>query len=475
MDKTRKREQESARSRSAEVDVPRFVRGPISGWGRRPAEICDVYRPEDHKEVRVIVDRSTATSITPRGLGRSYGDASINAEGAVVLSEQLDRLLDFDAESATLHCEAAVSLADIMEHFLPRGFFFPVTPGTKNISVGGAIAADVHGKNHHSSGSMSASVERFSLLTSQVGILECSRESNPEIFWATIGGMGLTGIILDASLRLRPVETAYMMAEYERVAGLDSLLELMDQRDDEYDYSVAWVDSLAAGTSFGRSVLIRANHASSAALPPGLRRDPLRVVPRRRVGVPFTLPNSTLNPLSMRLFNAAFYARQRTRSEITDCDSFFYPLDSIENWNRAYGARGVLQYQCVIPKQSGNEGTKRLLEELNRSGIGSFLTVLKSLGPADDGLLSFPMPGKTLAVDLPYTGPKVVETLHRLDRIVLDYGGRVYLAKDACMTRESFVAMYPRLPEFQRVKSQIDPSARFSSSQARRLGIVGSD
>ncbi len=455
--------------------LPRSVRRPISGWGRQPTETCELYRPEDLDDARAIVAHAPCPDLTPRGLGRSYGDASLNDRGAVLLSDRLDRMIAFDRETGVLRCQAAVSLADIIRHFLPRGFFFPVTPGTKNITVGGAIAADVHGKNHHTNGSMSAWIERFSLLTGRGQVLECSREENADAFWATTGGMGLTGLILDAELRMKPVETAYMNADYERIQDLDRLLARMDESDEDFDYAVAWVDSLATGRSLGRSVLMRANHASLGDLPSRLRGDPLAVKEKARIAVPFTLPDFTLNPLSMRLFNTAFYLRHPTARKLTDCDAFFYPLDSIQHWNRGYGSRGVLQYQCVIPEASAATGIQRLLEELTRSGCGSFLTVLKSLGPASEGPLSFPMQGKTLALDLPYTGPPLLETLHRVDEIVLEHGGRVYLAKDSCMAREAFERMYPRLPEFKRVKARLDPDGRFSSSQARRLGIVEAD
>lgn len=451
--------------------MPRSRRMEISGWGRRPVETCDVYRPENADEIRSLVLHSAHSSLTPRGLGRSYGDASLNAEGAVLSSERLDRMLAFDAGSGILACQSAVSLADIIRVFLPRGFFFPVTPGTKSITIGGAIASDVHGKNHHKSGAMSAWVRRIRLLTAGGAILDCSRDENAEAFWATVGGMGLTGMILEAELQLMPVPSAYMQADFERIRNVDQLLERMDGSDDEYAYAVAWVDTLASRSSLGRSVLMRANHAPLDVLPTRMRGTPFEAAPAREIGVPFDLPDFTLNPLSMRLFNIAFHAIHPTASKVVDCDRFFYPLDSIQNWNRGYGKRGVVQYQCVIPEASARIGTIRLLETLASRGLGSFLTVLKSLGPESGGLLSFPMKGKTLAMDLPFTGASMLDAIRKLDEIVLETGGRVYLAKDSCLSREAFQQMYPRLPEFERVKRELDPEHRFSSSQARRLGI----
>lgn len=457
-----------------ETKLPLCVNRPLSGWGRAPVEECDVYRPEVRSEFERIVTDAPQASLTPRGCGRSYGDASLNESGAVVLSERLDHMISFDESSGVLRCEAGVTLAEIIEHLLPRGFFFPVTPGSKTVSIGGGIAADVHGKNHHSSGSMSEWVDRFSLLTATGDVLECSREENREVFWATVGGMGLTGVILEADMRLKRVDSAFMEADYERVPDVDSLLSRMAESDEDYDYAVAWVDSLATGAGLGRSVLMRANHAPIGSLPPSWQDRPLTEPRKSRPGVPFTLPDLTLNPLSMKAFNTVFYGMHRTERKIVGCDSFFYPLDAVGHWNRAYGSRGVLQYQCVIPDAHGREGTIRILEALNRLGIGSFLTVLKSLGPSSSGLLSFPMEGKTLALDVPFTGPSVIEALRSLDEIVLEYGGRVYLAKDSCMTRSAFKQMYPRLEEFKKIRAELDPESRFASSLARRLGIVGS-
>ena len=468
-----------------ETTSQRFVRRPLSGWGGTPIEECDVYRPETVAEFRALVAHAPQATLTPRGCGRSYGDAALNGTGAVMLSERLNRMVSFDAETGVLRCDAAVTLSNIIEHFLPIGFFFPVTPGTKNISVGGAIAADVHGKNHNSSGSMSACVRGFKLLTGRDEILDCSRVDHPEAFWATVGGMGLTGVILEAELQLRSVESAFVQAENERFANLDQLLERMEDRDAEFEYSVAWVDSLARGASLGRSVLTRANHASPSALSGRLREQPFpdrqhrqhrrhrRRRRRRRLRVPFYLPNATLNPVSIKVLNALFYALHPASTWIAGCDEFFYTLDAIEDWNRAYGRQGVLQYQCVIPEAEARAGLIALLETFASSGLGSFLTVLKSLGGASKGLLSFPMPGKTLALDVPNSGPEVRELFRRLDEIVLQHGGRTYLAKDACMSRETFERMYPRLDEFREAKAILDPASRFASSLSDRLGLTG--
>lgn len=452
----------------------RPVRRMISGWGRYPVEDCLVYRPDRRHELESIVTAAPEASLVARGLGRSYGDAALNGDGAVVSSVRMNRLVDFDAESGVLHCEAAVTLAEIIDVFLPKGFFFPVTPGTKTISIGGAIAADVHGKNHHCDGTLSQHLLEFHLMTASGDVLRCARDENPDIFWATIGGMGLTGIVLDARIRLKPVETAYLRTRTEQTRDLDDTLSRMTETDAQFSYSVAWVDCLASGSSLGRSILLRANPASREALPEALRARPFAYRSRPRPAVPFDFPSLALNRVSMKLFNTAFYHSHRDGERLDDADHFFYPLDAIPNWNRIYGKRGVLQYQALLPTASAASGLSELLELISREAGGSFLAVLKSMGAANDAPLSFPHPGMTLSLDFPYTGPNLIAHLNRLDDLVVRSGGRVYLAKDSCLRPEHVRAMYPRLDEFLEVKSRIDPDRRFDSSLARRLGLWAS-
>lgn len=456
------------------MSFPRFVSRNVSGWGLRPIEQCDVYRPEGLDPLREIVANAPQPNLIARGMGRSYGDASLNSTGAVIATDRLDLMQAFDPESGVLHCQAAVSLADIIEHFLPRGFFFPVTPGTKLISVGGAIAADVHGKNHHRSGSMSAWLKEFRLLRADGEILVCSREQNADAFWATVGGMGLTGVILDAGLQLRPVETAYMSADYDHTSNLDSLLERMAETEAHFDYAVAWIDCQSRGRSLGRGVLLCANHATRDELPLHQRRTPFAQPSKLTIGLPFTLPNIALNPVSNRIFNEGYYRSHGPKRFFPHCNKYFYPLDAVRNWNRGYGPRGVLQYQAVLPEATAREGLIELLELITSTRTLTFLPILKSLGPSSDGLLSFPLRGKTLAVDLPYTGPEVDKTVARMDAIVLRHSGRVYLAKDSRLPAESFAQMYPKLALFREIRDKLDPNQRFSSSQARRLQILGS-
>jgi len=455
----------------APVRESRWQTLALSGWGRYPLETCDVYRPERRDELLDIVAHAPQGSLLARGLGRSYGDAALNQAGGVILTERMGRLLSFDSETGVLRCEAAVSLAEVIDVFLPRGFFFPVTPGTKFISIGGAIAADVHGKNHHRDGSIASLVLDFELLTAAGEILHCSREQNVDAFWATLGGMGLTGVVLEASLQLRPVETAYLVVEYERARDLETTLaRIEDDKDDAY--TVAWIDCLARGRSLGRSVLMRANPATLEDLPEKRRAEPRAWRRLRRPSVPFLLPSATLNSLTMRLFNEAFYLAHGPRRVVTDYDRFFYPLDAIGHWNRAYGSRGVLQYQLQLPAETSSQGLSEVLETLAHQRRASFLSVLKSFGPQSDGLLSFPRPGQTLSLDLPFTGPDVLAVLDELDRIVVRHGGRVYLAKDARVAPDLFAQMYPRLGRFREIKARLDPEQRFASSLARRVGLV---
>jgi FAD/FMN-containing dehydrogenase len=404
-------------------------------------------------------------------MGRSYGDAPLNAQGGVICHSRLNRFLAFDAQSGVLECEAGVSLAEILRYFLPRGFFLPVTPGTKFVTVGGAIAADVHGKNHHQDGTFGNFVLDFKLLTPMGGILSCSANNNREVFWATLGGMGLTGVILSARMKLRPVASAWMQVDYQQAANLEDALRLMTESDIRYQYSVAWIDCLATGRHMGRAVLMRGNHAPIKELPANIR-DPLAEAPRRRWTLPFDFPSLALNSLTVRAFNSFYYTLHRNAvRKLVGLETFFYPLDAIYHWNRLYGRRGFVQYQSVLPLAGGLEGLEKVLTRLAQSRRASFLAVLKRFGKSNSGLLSFPIEGYTLALDLPVASG-LIPLLHEMDGLVLDYGGRIYLAKDALMTAPTFAAMYPRVEQFREIKSRLDPGGLLSSSQARRLAIV---
>lgn len=409
------------------------------------------------------------STIISRGLGRSYGDASLN-EG-VILHERLNRLLSFDPASGVLECEAGVSFAEVIGAFVQRGYFPPVTPGTKFVTLGGAIAADVHGKNHHVDGSIANFVEELTLVTADGAELVCSRAQNAEVFWATVGGMGLTGAILSLKLRLKAVPSAFVNVDYRRAANLDAALELFEGEHSRRTYSVAWIDCLSSGASLGRSVLMSGEHAAVEDLPAGLRDRALAPPARRAKSVPFFFPGFALNSLSCRAFNAVYYGAHKDGRKVVDFDSFFYPLDHVHHWNRVYGRRGFQQYQFVIPPEAGRAGLLEIMERLTESRRASFLAVLKTFGAESGGLLSFPRPGWTLALDLP-NAPGLSPFLQEMDKVVLRHGGRRYLAKDACLLREDFEAMYPRLGEFKAVRARMDPGGRLSSALARRLGLA---
>ncbi len=448
--------------------MPSHITKEMSGWGRYPIEECRVFRPEKRAALETLVAENQSTLLA-RGLGRSYGDAALNADG-LALQERFDRFICFDEESGTLDCEGGVSLDEIIRVFGPRGWFLPVSPGTKFVTVGGALACDIHGKNHHRDGSFSEFVEEFDLLLASGETLLCSRENNAAAFWATVGGLGLTGIITRVRFRLRRVASSYIAAQYERLANLDALLEAFS-RDQEHSYSVAWIDCLASGDSLGRSVLIRGEHATPDELSQSQRDASFNLATPKKRGVPLDLPDFVLNPFTIRAFNAAYYAAHPSRRAIVDWDSFFYPLDAIENWNRIYGARGFIQYQLALPFETSRAGLIELLEKLAASRRASFLAVLKSFGPQNPAPLSFPLAGHTLALDIPFSDD-LPEFARELDEIVLRHNGRVYLAKDALLSPQHFRAMYPRWKEWLETKQNLDPQNRFSSSLARRLEML---
>ncbi len=457
---------------------PSFATQSLSGWGCYPVESCRVFRPEKRSELAATLESGAQSSYIPRGLGRSYGDAALNENAGVIWQVVLNRFLSFDSATGILECEAGVSLAEIIQYFLPRGWFLPVTPGTKFVTMGGAIAADIHGKNHHKDGAFSNFILDFRLLTPTGETLLCSPAENPEIFWATVGGMGLTGIILRARLQLRRADSAYVFVDFRKSPNLEESMATMETSDASYDYSVAWIDGLATGNSVGRGILMRGNHATAAELPLRFQNPQNKVLNQAAIPIHpkwnlvLNLPSWTLNKMTVKAFNTAYYAVHRNATrQIVSLEKFFYPLDAIDHWNRMYGKRGFVQYQIALPASSGREGLHTILDRLARSGRASFLAVLKRFGNAGNGLLSFPMRGYTLALDIP-VAPGLGPFLHELDRVTLDHGGRVYLAKDAMLLAEDFSVMYPKLETFQAIQRRLDPQRLFASSMARRLKIV---
>jgi decaprenylphospho-beta-D-ribofuranose 2-oxidase len=442
------------------------ARKSFCGWGRYPVQQCISWRPEKASGLLL------AQPMIARGQGRSYGDAALNENGNIVLTERVNRFLEFDPEAGRLRAEAGVTLAEVIDVCLPHGWFLPVTPGTRFVSLGGCIAADVHGKNHHLDGAFSAFVESFTLMLADGAVLHCSREDNIDVFRASVGGMGLTGVIRDITLRLKQVDSAWIRARHVKAEDLEQAFTALSEDNQEHEYTVAWIDCLARGRRLGRSVVMHGRHASRDEAPSAA--NALDRKPKKNYSLPLDFPSWILNPVSISMFNGIYYRREggKQQSFITDIDSYFYPLDAIHHWNRMYGKRGFVQYQCVLPAQGAFEGIKQILERLAGSRRSSFLAVLKRLGPAGDGLLSFPMEGFTLALDLPLRGNDLFAMLDQLDELVMRAGGRVYLAKDARLGREAFSVMYPQLDQWRTIKRQIDPETRFTSSMARRLGMV---
>ena len=439
----------------------------LSGWGRYPRAVNSVFRPQTVDEATGGLDGR----IIARGQGRSYGDAAMLKDGLVMLTERLDRALAFDEATGLLTAEAGLTLDRILRDFVPKGWFLPVTPGTAYVSLGGCVAADVHGKNHHRDGAFGQFVVEFDLALPDGSVRHCSRDENAELFWATIGGMGLTGIITTITLRLIPIESAFITVQHLQAIDLDASLELMESKQWDDVYTVAWIDCLSRGKALGRSVFMRGHHATLSELPPRAKSNPLQIKLRGQRNVPFDLPTWALNSIAMTAFNKVYYHVQRARRApfLADYESFFHPLDSVGNWNRIYGRDGFVQYQLVLPPLRAREGLIQVIEELRRSRRPSFLSVLKRFGPEGEGLLSFPMEGYTLTLDIPVRDKGLFPFLDRLDEIVLKFGGRVYLAKDARLSAANFRAMYPRFPEWQRIKAQVDPQDHLVSDLSRRL------
>jgi decaprenylphospho-beta-D-ribofuranose 2-oxidase len=457
----------SAAAPAGPADVDRGIQS-LSGWGRFPVEPCRLYEPRDETELASLFVSRRDRSYIARGLGRSYGDAALNRGAAAVSALWLNRIFSLD-RTGTLDCEAGASLDEIIRYVLPRGFFLPVTPGTRFVTVGGAIAADVHGKNHHRAGSFSNFVADLELLSPLGERVLCSPERAPELFWAAVGGMGLTAFITRARIRLRPVQSAYVLVRFEKANNLVEALELLHEGDQQYEYSVAWVDCVARGARLGRSVVMLARHA--VEIPKGAR-DPLALPERRAVDIPFALPVTPLRPWTVQAFNALYFASKPAASErLLDLDRFFYPLDSVGNWNRLYGRGGFVQYQVVVPHGETSAAFTSILRRIHDSGRAAFLGVLKRFGEASRGMLSFPMPGATLAVDIAMDRD-LPAFLQELDALILDHGGRIYLAKDATLSAGNFARSYPRLDEFRAVKRKLDPRGLISSSLARRLKIA---
>jgi len=433
----------------------------LSGWGRTQHAAMTAWRPERAPELDATLGAASGSAIA-RGAGRSYGDAAVLDGGDAILTTRLDRLLSFDAQSGEVVCEPGVTFRDLIDAFVPRGFMPPASPGTAFATVGGAVAADVHGKNHDRHGSFGDAVRWIDLLTADGCTRRISAADDPALLAATIGGMGLTGIARRIAFTMLPGASPMVRVRERAVRDLDEHLAGLVEARARSTFSVGWVDALATGSRLGSGILETAEFAPD---------ERIRPAPQPRT-VPIDMPGFVLNGLTVRAFNTLYGARVTTtgRDVARRFDVFLYPLDAVHDWNRIYGRRGFHQFQCVIPDAEAPHAIRAMLEQIARSRRASFLAVLKTLGREGRGLLSFPMPGVTLALDFPRR-PGTEDLVGSLNRIAADHGGRVYLAKDSLLTRDLFDAMYPRAGEFREIVAGIDPEGRFKSDLARRLGL----
>lgn len=439
---------------------------PLSGWGRAMTSVANVVPAIHPGELSLYVRNANSRGVLARGMGRSYGDAA-QSGGATVFDMTTLNNFTLDPASMTVTADAGASIDDILRAIVPQGFFVPVTAGTRLITVGGAIAADIHGKNHHCDGSFGSHVVEISLIDG-TGELRVLRPADPE-FWATIGGMGLTGVIVSATFTVIPIQTSYISVDTERCKNLDDVMSRMIERDADYRYSVAWIDTVATS---GRGVITRGDHAT----PDQCRHDGISNInqydPKKLATAPGLVPSGLLNRWSVRAFNEAWFRKHPTHreGEIQSIGAFFHPLDGVQEWNRIYGPKGFLQYQFQVPDSAGYL-VDLSLRKLREIGALSFLTVLKRFGPGNEGMLSFPQPGWTLAVDLPAGVPGLGRALDELDALVAAEGGRLYLAKDSRQSPSMFARTYPRLDEWRSIRNTMDPNHVFASDLSRRLGI----
>lgn len=431
----------------------------ISSWGRFPRVEAEEFSPRTSAEALTLIGHKTG--ITPRGLGRSYGDSALGPK--VANTRYLDHFISFDEITGLVTCQAGVSLDEVLRVFVPRGWFLPVTPGTKFITVGGAIACDVHGKNHHVEGTFADHVTHLKILVGDGQVLEASPSKNSDLFHATCGGMGLTGLILEASFLLKKISSSHIIETTYKCSNLDEVIARFEKTKDA-TYSVAWIDCLATGNKLGRSLLMVGEHAAEG---------PLEAHRNKAISVPFDFPAFLMNKFTMSVFNWLYYnkALRKKHTRTIPYQPFFYPLDVARDWNRLYGKPGFIQYQFVLPFTSGVEGLREVLNLIAESGKGSMLAVLKIFGNENDNVLSFPTAGFTLALDFKVED-SVFPLLEKLDLAVLKYGGRLYLTKDSRMSELTFKKSYPRWEEFERTRAKYGVDGLFTSRQSQRLGLA---
>jgi decaprenylphospho-beta-D-ribofuranose 2-oxidase len=441
--------------------MPHALRGPeatLAGWGRLGVPGRELLAEN--------IENATTHAVLCRGLGRSYGDSSLPArpDDRVVATRLANRILSFDPTTGILRAEAGLSLAELNRLFIPRGWFSPVTPGTKFVTLGGMVACDVHGKNHHREGCFGAHVRSLRMRLADDTLVECGPHQDADLFYATIGGMGLLGHILEVELTLQRIPSPWVFTESIRVHDIDAFLASLDGAADAWPMTMGWIDCLHRGRSMGRGILIAGRWATPDEAGPDAPRD------QAQKTFPFELPNWALNPLTARAFNAAYYWRhvRHRATMLLAPDPFFYPLDAILHWNRAYGSRGFTQYQCVLPREAGAPAVREFMERLTKLGGASPLCVIKDCGEQGKGLLSFPMAGTSIAIDMAVS-PDIQRIVDSLNEFVIAARGRIYMTKDRFTRAEHFRAMEPRLPSFLAAREKWDPQRRLRSAQSVRL------
>jgi decaprenylphospho-beta-D-ribofuranose 2-oxidase len=450
-----------------------FTTSRLTGWGRTSPSSARVAEVSQNNVAGLLKDPHHR-GVLIRGLGRSYGDAAQNAGGTVLTLEGSAEEAVLDRSAATLTAGAGVSLHDLLKVIVPQGFFVPVTPGTRFVTVGGAVASDIHGKNHHVEGSFGNHIRRLTLMLADGTIHEIGPDQNPTLFWATVGGMGLTGVILEATFSLIPIETSLCTVNTIRCRNIDVLIDEMSHGDDDHRYSVAWADLLATGSRLGRSVLWRGDHTKLAELSNKEAADALKYEPKHLATVPPVVPSfGFVNKLSSTLFNELWFRKEPRQKNggHKSIPAYFHPLDAIGSWNRLYGDGGFLQYQFALPFGREDE-LRQIVEKIAVSKTASPLVVLKRFGDANPAPLSFPMPGWTLTVDIPTRAEGLGQLLHSLDEVVMQSGGRHYLAKDAHTTPTAIRRGYPRLDEWKQIQRSVDPGQLWQSDLARRLELI---
>ena len=427
-------------------------------WGMYPKVKNTIFKFDKKKTLRKIINEHD--KLIPCGNGRSYGDSALNSNIVDVRSKNY--FIDFNEEIGLLHIQAGVLLSEILESFVPRGWFLKVTPGTKFITVGGAIASDIHGKNHHIEGCFSECIKEFKIMLADGEVVTCSKEATPNLFKATCGGQGLTGIILDAKIYLKKINSQYINQTTIKTKNLKETFKAFEEYQDK-PYSVAWIDCLAKGDKIGKCLLMVGDFRDDGKLDYKVKKQK---------SIPFNFPSFVLNNWSVRVFNWLYYGKvkQKLSKQIVDIDTFFYPLDAIGHWNHIYGKNGFTQYQFILPKESSYEGLEEVLTAISKSGKGSFLAVLKLYGKANDNYLSFPMEGYSLALDFKIE-KGLFDLLDKLDEIVVKYKGRIYLAKDVRVSKKTFEKGYPKIESFRQYRKENKMDSKFQSLQSKRVGI----